>query len=252
MAVGQHMRAEDAEQTLLFVDMLGVAALTERFPKRLADSGPDEAGFYHTWTTDAPNQFNRFTRVLDVVVQECQYYHSVRAMLFSDCAFLEFGNPVLMAMMAPKLMRDFILSRVPVRMGIGKGTFYQFKFSTDITDSTIVTRSLFMGTAVVRAHSAEQCGGKGMRIFVHPSVEAEFVSKNVALVKPYEHSKAELDFLHEARPTQETPSQEEDDRKLFDAVIEMKEEAPEGVQNHYLDTLEAMNRMRRKNSRPTL
>jgi hypothetical protein len=109
-----------------------------------------------------------------------------------------------------------------------------------------------MGTAVVRAHSAEQCGGKGTRIFLHPLVEAEFVSKNVPLVKPYEHSKAELDFLHEARPAQQKPSAEEDDRKLFDAVVEMKEAAPEGVQNHYLDTLEAMNRMCRKNSRPTL
>jgi len=246
------MRDEDIEQTLLFVDMLGAAALTEKFPKRLADSGPDEAGFYHTWSTDAPNQFNRFTRVLDIAIQECQRYHPVRAMLFSDCAFLEVGNPVLMAMTAPKLMREFILSKVPVRMGIGKGTFYPFKFSTDITDSTIVTRSLFMGTAVVRAHRAERCGGKGMRIFVHPLVETEFVSRNVALVNQYEHSKAELDFLHEARPAQQTPSAEQDDHKLFDAIIEMKEAAPEGEQKHYLDTLDAMNRMRRKNSRPTL
>jgi hypothetical protein len=158
----------------------------------------------------------------------------------------------MMAMMAPKLMRDFILNRVPVRMGIGKGTFYPFKFSTDITDSTVVTRSLFMGTAVVRANRAERCGGKGMRIFVHPSVEAEFVSKNMALVRPFEDSKAELDFLHEPRPAQVTPSAEEDDRRLFDAVKEMKEAAPEGVQNHYLDALEAMNRMRRKNGRPTI
>src|SRR5258708_38007629 len=102
------MRDEDTEQTLLFVDMLGAAALTEKFPRRLADSGPDEAGFYPTWTTDAPNQFNLFTRVLDVVVQECQYYHPVRAMMFSDCAFLEFCNPVILDMMAPKLMRDLI------------------------------------------------------------------------------------------------------------------------------------------------
>lgn len=246
------MREEDIEQTLLFVDMLGAEALTEKFPRRVADSGPDEAGFYHTWTTDAPNQFNRFTRVLDVAVQECQYYHPLRAMLFSDCAFLELGNSAMMAMMAPKLMRDFILNKVPVRMGIGNGTFYPFKFSTDITNSTIVTRSLFMGTAVVRGHSAEQCGGKGMRIFVHPSAEAAFVSKNVALLKPYEHSKVELDFLNETRPAQQKPSAEEDDRKLFDAVAEMKEAAPEGVQNHYLDTLEAMNRMRRKNSRPPI
>lgn len=246
------MREEDIEQTLLFVDMLGAAALTEKFPRRVDDSGPDHAGFHRTWTTDASNQFNRFARVLDVAVQESQYYHPLRAMLFSDCAFLELGNSIMMAMMAPKLMRDFILNKVPVRMGIGKGTFYPFKFSTDIIGSTIVTRSLFMGTAVVRAHSAEQCGGKGMRIFVHPSAEAEFLSKNLVIPKPYENSRAELDFLNETRPAQRKPSAEEDDRKLFDAVVEMKEAAPENVQNQYLDTLAAMNRMRQKNSRPSI
>jgi hypothetical protein len=82
-------------------------------------------------------------------------------------------------------------------MGIGKGTFYPSQFSTDLIGSTIVTRSLFVGTAVVRSHCAEQCGGKGPRIFVHPSIEAEVTSKVVALAKPYENAKCELDFLHE-------------------------------------------------------
>lgn len=226
--------------------------MTEKFPRRLIDSAPDELGYNHTSTSDASNQFNRFIRVLDIGVQRCHRYGPVQAMLFSDCAFLEFGNASLVAMMATELMRDFIVSKVPVRMGVGKGTFYPFKFSTDITDSTIVTRALFMGTAVVRAHNAEQCGGKGLRIFVHPSVEAELTSKTITLVKPYEHAKAELDFLYEAKPAEHKPSAEEDDLHLFEAIREMKETASVGVERHYLETLEAMNRMRRKNGRPPI
>src|ERR1039457_6374269 len=48
------MRVEDTEQTLLFVDMLGTSQLTEEFPIRLVDSGPDEAGFYQTVSDGRP------------------------------------------------------------------------------------------------------------------------------------------------------------------------------------------------------
>ena len=90
-------------------------------------------------------------------------------MLFSDCAFLNPGNSLRAALIATDLMRKFIETSVPVRMGIDKGTFYSFGYSTDTGgDSMLVSKSRFLGTSVVRAHGAEQCGGKGMRIFVHP------------------------------------------------------------------------------------
>lgn len=244
------MTTEDTECTLVFVDMLGFADRTEQFPNRLIRSGPDEHGFEHTSTSLASNQFWLFNRILESCVFEHRLSGSVRAMLFSDCAFLEFGNSFRAGMVSVELMRKFIVGKVPVRMGIGKGTFYPSQFSTDLIGSTIITRSLFAGTAVVRAHYAEKCGGKGLRIFVHPSVEAEFNSRRLALVTPYDNAKWELDFLHESRPAQHKPSAEEDDRSLFDAVQEMKGMAPEKEQRHYLDTLEAMNRMRQKNSRP--
>jgi hypothetical protein len=34
-------------------------------------------------------------------------------MLFSDCAFVEFGNSLLAGVVATELMRDFVLARVP-------------------------------------------------------------------------------------------------------------------------------------------
>jgi len=230
--------------------MLGFADLTEQFPKRLIHSGPDQHGFEHTSTSHASDQFWRFNRILESCVFEHRLNGNLRAMLFSDCAFLEVGNSFRAGVVSVELMRKFITEKVPVRMGIGKETFYPSQFSTDLIGSTIVTRSLFAGTAVVRSHYAEKCGGKGLRIFVHPSVEADFSSKRVALVTPYDNAKWELDFLHESRPAQHKRSAEEDDRSLFDAVLEMKKVAPPRAQGHYIDTLDALNRMRQRNGRP--
>jgi hypothetical protein len=249
------MTDEDTECTLVFVDMLGFANLVQKFPTRLIHSGPNEAGFTATSTSPAPNIFNRFHRIVDTRLFEQSFYGSARAMLFSDCAFFEFGNSLLAVLAAVELMRSFILGKVPVRMGIGKGTFYPFRFSTDITGSTIINRSQFMGTAVVRAHCAERCGGKGLRIFVHPSLEEELGVfrarvKAIGLVTAFPNAKWELDFLYEQRPAQQKPSADDDDLRLFDAVLDMKNDAPQEAWHHYTDTVEAMNRMRKANGRP--
>jgi hypothetical protein len=214
------MADEDTECTLVFVDMLGFANLVQKFPTRLIHSGPNEAGFTGSSTSPASNMFIRFHRIVDTRLFDHSFYGSARAMLFSDCAFLEFGNSLLAVLAAVELMRKLILEKVPVRMGIGRGTFYPLKFSTDITGPTIINRSLFVGTAVVRAHFAEQCGGKGLRIFVHPSLEEElgvFRSriKAIGLVPAFPNAKWELDFLYEQRPAQQKPSADDDDSRLF-------------------------------------
>jgi len=251
------MRKENAEHTLIFADMLGFAALTEDFPKHLIHSGPDEYGFQHTSSAESFNTFNRFHRILDQSVFQHSLNGSVCALLFSDCAFLEFGNSLLAAVAATELMRNFILEKIPVRMGIGKGTFYPFMFSTELRDSTIVSRSRFIGTAVVYAHAAEQCGGRGLRIFLHPSLRPDIATiqrriRTMALAKPYRNACWELDFLYETKPAQEKPSAEEEDRSLFNAVLEMQAIAPKSVHRQYTQTITAMNGMRRENSRPAI
>jgi hypothetical protein len=249
---------KDSECTVIYVDILGFANLTERFPTHLIHSGPDERGFRSSSSTETFNTFNRFHRILDKCVFDRTLNGPVRAMLFSDCAFLELGTSLLAAVSATELMRTFIRENVPVRMGIGKGTFYPFYFSTELTDSSIISRSRFIGTAVVRAHAAEKCGGKGLRIFVHPKLEGELEMferrvKVIPLVNVYPNAKWELDFLHEQRPAQEKPSAEEADYELFEAVIGMQDETmPLEVHRHYEETINAMNRMRTAHSRPKL
>ena len=163
-------RDEDQDHTLIFVDMLGFAALVEKHPCRIEDTPPTDDGYEVVHTAPTQRQFNLFDKVLDDSIQ--QRDGDISAMLFSDCAVLNPGNSLRAALIARDLMRKFIKVGVPVRMGIGKGTFYSFGYSTNTGgDSILVTKSRFIGTAVVRAHAAEQCGGKGMRIFVHPKVD---------------------------------------------------------------------------------
>jgi len=54
----------------------------------------------------------------------------VQAMLFSDCGFLVYENALRATLAAVSLMRAFIRRGVPVRMGIGKRTFYDMEYTT--------------------------------------------------------------------------------------------------------------------------
>jgi hypothetical protein len=240
---------EDAEHTLIFIDMLGFADLTIKNPRRLVHGGPDEHGFSGTSTSPLQTQFNHFPRVLEGCISEQRLSGGLRAMLFSDCAYLDVGNSVRCALIAAGLMRKFVRARVPVRMGIGRGTFYAFGFSTDVSDSTIVSRSLFAGTAVIRAHAAERSGGKGMRIFVHPSLEAErhLIERSVRMVplpKPNDVARWELNYLCQTRPAEQPPA-DEPDLELFELVKSMDDpKADMEVRRQYIETHEALNRMR--------
>ena len=139
-------RDEDQEQTLVFVDMLGFAALTEKHPHRIEDDPPTDDGFEVSRSAPTQSQFNRFNDVLDYCIHQRLCDGGITAMLFSDCAFLNPENSLRAALIATDLMREFIKASVPVRMGIGKGTFDSFGYSTDAgADSMLVNKSRFIG-----------------------------------------------------------------------------------------------------------
>ena len=75
-------RDEDQEQTLIFVDMLGFAALIEKHPCRIEDAPPTDDGYKVEHTAPTQSQFNRFNQVLDRSIQ--QRDGGITAMLFSD------------------------------------------------------------------------------------------------------------------------------------------------------------------------
>jgi hypothetical protein len=245
--------SEDQPRSLIYVDVLGFAATTIECKVRVRNFQHEETGFSGASTTEMQGRINRFNTVLDQCVWEESNYGGIQAMLFSDCAFIVFDNSVRAADIARNLMRQFIKRGVAVRMGIGKGTFYDIEYLTKTDAGNVpVSKSRFIGTAVINAHAAEQCGGKGMRIFLDSSVEEDLqhIQRRLLLPVPLKSVKWELDYLHEPRPMAEQAKVEADDRELFEKVARMKNPAwPENVQVQYTETLDAMNRMRITNSR---
>ena len=85
-------RDEDQDHTLIFVDMLGFAALVEKHPCRIEDAPPTDDGYEVVHTAPTQRQFNRFDRVLDCCIHQRLCDGGITAMLFSDCAFLNPEN----------------------------------------------------------------------------------------------------------------------------------------------------------------
>jgi hypothetical protein len=244
---------EKPDSTLLYIDMMGFATLTENNPDRVEIWESPDHRYRGSSSSQSSNQFMAFQSILDSAIFLHSLQGRIKAMLFSDCAFLEFGNSLSCIMATKELMRDCLLRGVPVRMGIGRGTFHLLKFSTDFSDS-IINRSLFFGTAVVRAHAAERCTEPGFRIFLHPSVEPELEtirrSLRVLDIANCEKAKWEIDFLYEPRPAHEEPSPDTKDKELFGAVAKMNNSTvPLKAQRHYAATWSALNRMRVANAR---
>jgi hypothetical protein len=247
---------EDTPRFLIFVDILGFKAITNRYRVRVQHWGPGEDGFTGSGTTEMQNRINSFDGVLSHQVREATLSGGVQAMLFSDCAFLVYDNVARAVLASTDLMRDCIRRRVPVRMGIGKGTFYDLEFSLGTQGaSTTVSKSRFIGTAVVNAHEAEQSGGKGMRIFLHPSMEEELSTicqhaRPVTLARPLKGVRWELSYLYKRTISGVAPTEEVLDRELFENVASlMSPEMPRKVLRQYKETLSALSRMRKAEGR---
>ena len=94
-----------------------------------------------------------------------------------------------------------------------------------------------------------------MRIFLDASLDDDLTvvrqrAKTLPLPTPLDNVKWELDFLSESRPIGKEQEVEANDRELFNRVAQMKDsECLQEVHLQYVETLEAMNRMRKANSR---
>jgi hypothetical protein len=253
-------REEDIHHALIFVDMLGFGELTRRNPHRITDREA-EPGSVVSSTSRLQTQLVRFQRVIDNLIASQAPHGGVSAQVFSDCVYIDVGRFSRRAVdLAPGLMRDFILAEVPVRMGIGMGTYYAFRHSLEQADDQLVARSLFAGTGVVFAHDAEACGAKGCRILVHPSAEDSLRhhkhdSRLMSLPTELKGVRTELCYL--ATEAQEDQFDSREGRRRIvdqdllllrhiDGIEHGSEPMPDEVRIHYTDTRAAINRMRAK------
>ena len=115
--------------------------------------------------------YARFLRTLHMVKTSTFSSHNNSTVIaFSDSAFVAVPYFLNALYLGRDIMRECIRQKIPVRMGIGGGSFLILGFGSDVRPTNAYNSASFLGTAVVRAHRAEKCGIKGFRILLHPSV----------------------------------------------------------------------------------
>jgi hypothetical protein len=232
---------ESLHRAVLYIDLLGFAALVESRGEQFVFDGGVRFGSIAPACDPVTNRLSLFHKVLECKIAAEQPNY---AMVFSDCSFTAFYTTAACARFAAALMREFLIARVPVRMGLGFGTFQSGGTSTAVNGRSTVVRSNFAGTSVVRAVAAESCGAKGMRIFADASfsdahLRTDAESQQHRLIRMPNQCKAvffELDYLSHAAG--------ELINSCAAAVREMSREALPEYQNHYSETLAAFSRMR--------
>jgi hypothetical protein len=128
--------------------------------------------------------------------------------------------------------------------------------SFDSFGGMTVTRAVFYGTGVVRAHVAEKNSGEGLRVFVHSSItdtDLKMVADD-GLLLPVDADAVvprELNYLHPHDGMEKTAAQKDDMLRtnLSKMRRRLPESAPEKVIKQYTETVAALNRMRQQWSR---
>lgn len=247
------------EQVVLFLDLLGFAALT-------ADNLIDENGLRQSerilgldsfdmlrWSeNELTRTFRGFHFTLKSAIDLASMRHRLTAITFSDSAFIATDYLNDLANIAGEIARNLLLQRIPVRMGVAWGSFAALRFRSDVTAEGGEHAAQFLGTGVVNAHAAESCGIKGIRLLLHPSVmwlreqkmhTAVRLGQQELRVIPCHESELgnraaithELNYWSFGRTAEV---------RAWHALQDMWTAAPFDVHHHYRATAEAINRMR--------
>ncbi len=247
-------------QVVLFVDMLGFASLVEQTPDAVAKLEPifqpltpTKVVFRTHRLSDETELVERFTN-FHVALEKrirAKVNKGITAITFSDSAFVHIPNAMAAIPFARELMRDLVKKRVPVRMGLGCGSFAALRFFSDSTPSARIHTTQFLGTAVVRAHAAEQSGFAGLQILLHPSMKA-IVQRHdhrssLLLKEPNPKAFAEVNylFINDKNPKKSGSDAVRNRYDLYkDHVDMMRDEAPIEKRVYYSNTVAAYVRMR--------
>ena len=249
------------DQMVLFVDMLGFAALTESSgdldeqslewtlgmsPESLS-SGGMERFLSRDKTSALVVAFRRFHDIVERANKGRIVDKPITYLSFSDSVCLVTVSKFQVFKLACHVMRQLILARLPARMGMGRGDFFPVRFGADwrVGDVGSSARAQFLGTGLVRAYAAgERSGVPGMRIILHESAICAAkggwlgatphleVTTESCVVPP-----VELNYLHDQTPEAVVA--------IVNAVLEMRKNAPKLALHHYDETLDAMRLMRR-------
>jgi hypothetical protein len=246
---------------ILFVDILGFSNLTESYPLDIELLNVQDRLYSVNIEKILALSSNRLVKIfsgfhssLAAALNLAKMCHPLTAIAFSDSAFVATTYAYEAVNIAINLVQALIPQKIPVRMGIAYGSFAALRFKSDIMADGGDHAAQFLGTATVRAHAAETCGIKGLRILLHPSLLPLFedISHNPELqgkmVHPMRYIECsekeminkigvrhEISYWH-LRPQSETAT--------WHALQDMWNEAPQAEYVHYEATAESINRMR--------
>lgn len=231
---------ESRNRAVLYLDLLGFAALVEANPEYSGSELLDICSVVTPANNPAAQRLSMFHQVLDSNISSGKPNH---AMVFSDCAFAVFYTLTACAEFAVSLMQGFLQVKVPVRMGLGFGTFRSVGTTSSFSNNSTVIRSMFGGTSIVRAVAAEGCGAKGMRILAHTSFSNVFdvnrmakeIPKLIRMPNDLKSVSNELDYVSGTNP--------ETIDEWIAGVRQMARSSSPEAQIHYAETFAALSRM---------
>jgi len=236
---------------VLFVDMLGFAALVEKEGSELDELSPVFTGVELYSPTPSESllgyRFINFHRCLNQARVRLQELGAGTGIVFSDSAFFRIDSLEAAINLARMLMFELVTIGVPTRMGLARGSYRMLRFLTDSSAQVSFHMSQFLGTGIVRAYKTEQCGVPGLRILLHPDLEP-FLDRNawrIVPVKPSERMRlnviSEVNYL-DAMDDRSGP--DFDDCLQFDSLRWMAGLTDDNLQYHYVETFNAWNVMR--------
>ena len=247
-----------------YVDLLGFRSLLMSRPELARPDGWD--------LSDPRGMFNAFHSTLDAYALDVLDSHYERFFSWSDCCFIDFGsltdptNPehqsgaLYRAVLdSARLMHLFIARRIPVRIGIGLGSFEMIVVRQQFEDKPkrLIVSSRFLGTAVMNAYAAEQYPPRGLRILLHRDFGDSHLGNvpGVVQIAPDTTSSSccpgpagvdqqavhEINYLDpRLRERTDVTTQPVDSNALIDNVSFMLENAPEQHREHYDNTLQLL------------
>jgi hypothetical protein len=236
---------------VLYVDMLGFAALVEKEGDELDELSPIFTGVELYSPSRAGSllgyRFINFHRCLNQARVRLQEMGAGTGIVFSDSAFFRIDDLDNAILLARTLMFELVSSDIPARMGLARGSYRMLRVLTDTSAQVSFHMSQFLGTGIVRAYQTERCGVPGLRILLHPDLEP-LLDKDVMRIIPVAPSdkvrpkvQSEVNYLDE---TDNNFGRDYDDCLQFDSLRWMASKADEAFHYHYTETFSAWNAMR--------
>jgi len=244
------MQMEHVPQLVLFADMLGFGTLSEK-GDAFIDVTFDVIDLLRPLTDHVTVAKRRrqdwfigfHSAVTQITLRERKRLGNHSVISFSDSVFIT-GAELGVLKCASALMRLCIWKHIPVRMGLGWGSWIELHFGSSMFPARRQHAAQFYGSGVTSAYHAEHKGGKGLRIFVHPGAAKQLgASKHIIPLPPGEETALATHEVNYGRRTHQGRLGElRTLQNLKDTVKEMSGGAKKEVA-HYIATQSALNRM---------